>query len=109
VTAPLADLEVTDSKGSVRVVVRGEIDLSNADELEQEIRDAVRGAKTVVLDLRPVAYIDSRGVRLLLQLSRALEAAQCSLTIVAPPESIAGGVLRLARVPGLDPEDARPS
>jgi hypothetical protein len=44
---------------------------------------------------------DSQGIRLLIRLSRRLEAAGAELALVAPSESIAGGVLRLTPVPEL--------
>ena len=50
---------------SVEVTVRGEIDLSNADDLERELASALTPARTVTIDLREVTYIDSSGVRLL--------------------------------------------
>jgi anti-anti-sigma factor len=51
------------------LVVRafGEVDLSNAKTLEQELRRAIAGdAAAVILDLGGVSFIDSAGLRVLL-------------------------------------------
>ncbi|MGI8616370.1 MAG: STAS domain-containing protein, partial [Actinomycetota bacterium] len=54
-------------------VLTGEVDLSNATELEGLITEAVpNNVVGVVLDLSGVTYIDSAGVRLLLSLAGRL-------------------------------------
>jgi anti-sigma B factor antagonist len=98
---PLAHLEFERSESAVRISVAGEIELSNAEELKDRLEQATADAGSVVVDLTRVTFIDSRGIRLLIHLSRRLEAAGAELTLVAPPESIAGGVLRLTPVPEL--------
>ena len=85
---------------SVEVTVRGEIDLSNADDLERELASALTPARTVTIDLREVTYIDSSGVRLLHHLAATLTSGT-ALTVVAPRGTFAGGVLRLTQFPGL--------
>jgi anti-sigma B factor antagonist len=90
----LATLEV--DQDAERTVVRllGEIDLSNAASLGAEITGAVTGhTGDVVIDLTTVTYIDTQGVRLLLQLARQ---PGITLSVVAPAESITGQVLRIA-------------
>ena len=53
--------------------VAGEIDMSNAVELESALVDAMKGSTGVVLDLSGVTFIDSAGVRLLDHLVVAAE------------------------------------
>ena len=89
-----------DGAESVRVTIRGEIDLSNADDLERELMTALAPADAVTIDLREVTYMDSQGVRLLHHLSTGLGPGT-TLTVVAPEGTFAGGVLRLTRFPGL--------
>lgn len=98
---PLARLEVEKSDEAVRISISGEIELSNAEELKRELEDATADARRVFVDLTSVTFIDSRGIRLLIHLSRVLDADGTELAFVAPPESIAGGVLRLTPVPEL--------
>ena len=45
----------------------GELDVSNAEALDQEIRLAETSAETVTVDLRGLAFMDSSGLRALLQ------------------------------------------
>jgi anti-anti-sigma factor len=104
VTDPLATVDVERHQGDVSAVVRGEIDLSNADEVQLRLEAASRGARAVTVDLRAVEYMDSRGVRLLHDLSRSLAADGVELTVIAPVDSIAGDILRLTQLPGLAPD-----
>jgi anti-sigma B factor antagonist len=70
--------------GGARLTLRGELDLGTAAQLEQALREA---NGDVVLDLRGLTFMDSTGVRVL------LEAAERggALRIVAPT----GGDARL--------------
>ena len=102
--APLATVDVQRYEDDVAAVVSGEIDLSNADEVQLRLEEAARGARAVTVDLRAVEYMDSRGVRLLHDLSRSLAADGVELTVIAPADSIAGDILRLTQLPGLAPD-----
>jgi anti-anti-sigma factor len=103
VTVPLASLETSRRDGHVLIGVTGEIDLSNAFRLGREMEDAAVGAESVSIDLTPVRYIDSRGVRVLYQLCQRLTAEGIELSFVAPADSIAGQVLTLTRLTDLVP------
>jgi anti-sigma B factor antagonist len=59
---------------AVVVVPVGEIDLLTVDEVRAEVQAAATETPRVVLDLRDVSFIDSAGLRLILESSRALEA-----------------------------------
>jgi anti-anti-sigma factor len=107
-TEPLATMRAEPANGTTRITVDGEIDLSNADELEHQITEATEGMQSVTVDLRNVAYMDSRGVRIVHQLSRRLAAAGVDLKVLAPSSSFAGGVLRLTGLPDLQPDDVEP-
>jgi anti-anti-sigma factor len=99
VTQPLARLQVERDGGAVRIAIVGEVDLSNAADLEDQFEDATSGAAVVVVDLTPVTYLDSRGIRLLVQLARSLRTTGGELSVIAPQDSIAGGTLRLVEIP----------
>jgi anti-anti-sigma factor len=83
---------------AVVVVPAGEIDLATVDAVRAELDAARADARLVVLDLREVTFIDSAGVRLVLEGSRALAAAGGELVVVR------GGheVQRLFALVGLD-------
>jgi anti-anti-sigma factor len=84
----------------VRVVVSGEIDLATAPRVEERLRMARRGqgGNCLVLDLRGVTFMDSTGLRLLMQLLDDAEQHRYAVTIVRPPPS----VLRVIEISGLD-------
>ena len=74
------DLTVAhDAQGGSRVTLRGELDLGSAPQLEQALA-ATNGR--VVLDLSGLTFMDSTGVRLLLE---AAELGGRELLIVPPP------------------------
>lgn len=97
----LAAVSVERVDDRVVVLITGEIDLSNADGIEREIEDAAFVADEVVIDLSPVEYIDSQGVRLLYRLSRRLTADAKRLVVVAPDDGIVGDVLRITQMSDL--------
>jgi anti-anti-sigma factor len=79
----------------------GEVDLSNAIELERAIAEAVpNSARGLVLDLSALSYIDSSGVRLVLSLAGSLKWRGQELVVVAPEGSPCRRVLTLAGVEG---------
>ena len=63
------DLEITvaESKGSVNLVVGGEIDVTTLDRFDRALRDAVYKADEVNLDLSEVTFIGSVGVNSLIR------------------------------------------
>jgi anti-sigma B factor antagonist len=81
--------------GDVIVVApAGEIDLATVDVVEAEVEAALADAPALVLDLREVTFIDSAGLRLVLETSR--KAARFS--VVRGP----GEVQRVFDLVGLD-------
>ena len=58
---------------AIVIAPAGEIDLATVGVLETEIQAAVTATDTLVLDLRDVTFIDSAGLRLVLQTSRAFQ------------------------------------
>lgn len=97
-SAPLARVDARVDGGRALVRLDGEIDLSNADELEAELERHVAAVQDVMVDLTQVRYLDSRGVWLLTRLARRLESRGTRLTLVAPPGTVAGEVLELTRM-----------
>jgi anti-sigma B factor antagonist len=79
---------VVPERDHVRVVPEGELDMASSPELEQtirELRDA--GFDHLVLDLRRLCFLDSTGLRLLLELSAAARANSHRLELIeGPPE-----------------------
>lgn len=83
---PAPEFSVTRRRTGDAVVIApvGEIDLVTIDALEGELESARGESARVVLDLREVSFIDSGGLRLVLEASRAIE----SLSVVRGPREV---------------------
>ena len=103
----LADLAMEEQNGAVVATITGEIDLSNASELEETIVDAVPNtALGMVVDLSGVEYLDSAGVRMLVHLVERFRWRQQVVRAAAPDGSRVRGVLSMAGADGVIPVDA---
>ena len=72
------DLTVTQEDGGWRVALRGELDLGSVERLERALDEC---GGDVVLDLRGLTFMDSTGVRVLLE---AAERAGPGLRMIPP-------------------------
>jgi anti-anti-sigma factor len=79
----------------------GEIDLSNATELEREIAEAVPNSmRGLVLDLSALTYLDSSGIRLVLSIAGSLRWRGQDLVLAVPDGSRCKRVLSMAGIDG---------
>jgi anti-sigma B factor antagonist len=94
VTSP--DLNAPPSES--RVQLTGDVDLPNVERIEGLLADALDlGAAVTVVDLREVAFMDSSGLRLLMQADASARDAGRRLRVVQGPESVRR-LFRLARL-----------
>jgi anti-anti-sigma factor len=92
----LASVEHEHDDGVTIVAVRGEIDVSNGDDVQSAILDAVTLTTTcVLLDLTDVVYFDSVGVRLAFEVEHRLTRQGIAFAIIRPPTSYIRKVLEL--------------
>ncbi|MGH3766917.1 MAG: STAS domain-containing protein [Pseudonocardiaceae bacterium] len=83
-----AKVECSAEGGSMQIALSGEIDLSNAAVVDEEIRSAVSYQPSAVsVDLTDVSYIDSAGIRILYGLASRLQAMRVVLELIAPLDS----------------------
>lgn len=75
------------------IEVQGELDLTNAAELDEALQTT---ASAVVLDLGGLAFIDSAGIRTIDLAYRRLAGEGKRLLVVAPTDSRAGWTFRVA-------------
>lgn len=88
----------------VFVVPRGELDLMTTSALRAALADAVEaGAQEVVLDMRQLTFIDSSGIRLLVQTESSARANGRHFTIIDGSEPVA----RLLATTGLSDQFKR--
>ena len=93
----LAQLQLDEEDGVTIASVEGEIDLSNAAELEMAISHAVANeAVGLVVDLAGVDYLDSSGVTLLFNLARRVSRRQQEFVVVVPGEAHVREILTLS-------------
>ena len=84
--------------GHARVRFAGELDLATVAEAEAAVEQARGdGAGPLRLDLSEVTFLDSSGLRLIMEVSRACSADGCRLSIVPGPR----GVQRVFAVAGV--------
>lgn len=97
----LADVHFTVHGRTAVAALSGEIDLSNASELQTAIISFVSNdTALLVLDMSEVNYLDSAGIQLIYHLRENLRARGQPLSLVIPPSSAVDDALRLAGVKG---------
>ena len=97
----LFELQTTQEPYGLHAALSGEIDLSTVEQVESGLRDAIQnGAGVVAVDLREVSFLDSSGLRLLLQLHKDLDGSGRRLVVVQGPRRVA----RVFELTGADSE-----
>ena len=88
------------SEGVVIIAPSGELDMSNSEVLEEAIDKARQdGAKNLIVDLRALSFMDSSGLRLLLNTWNESKLSDRRLSIVV---STSGLVRRVLEISGCD-------
>ncbi len=73
---------------SAWVHLTGELDSTAALQLERQLDVALTQARTVVLDIRALASIDSAGLRVILRASEQATAVGASLVMIRDPDHV---------------------
>ena len=95
----LARLEIEQRGRALVVRVEGEVDLSNADEIRDDVSRAVpHDAAGVALDLTATTYLDSSGIRLLFDLAQRLHARRQQLVLVVTDQALVRRVILLTKL-----------
>ncbi|KIH97721.1 anti-sigma factor antagonist [Streptomonospora alba] len=98
----MAALKITrrDRDDGVVLVLSGEIDMAAEEQFNRAVREAVdaRPQGRLVLDFTKLAFIDSSGLRVLIQAHKAAKAAGGSLAVASVSDRIA----RLLHVTAID-------
>ncbi|MDT7581247.1 MAG: anti-sigma factor antagonist [Pseudonocardiales bacterium] len=95
----LAAVTVSRSDGAARIVVTGELDLANAELVEQQILGGVDGGlAAITLDLTGLRYIDSAGLWILFRLGTRLATARIAGEVLVPAD---GPVWRMVETAGV--------
>ena len=77
-------ISISDRDGRAVVVIRGELDLATAPDLEAALTERLDAGQDVVVDLRELAFLDSTGLRVLVASHIRAEGGDASFLIVRP-------------------------
>lgn len=103
-SSSLAQVVVTEYKRSpiaapfTLATIRGEIDHSNAENIDLQLNDASQQCADLIVDLSAVTYIDSQGARILQHLANRHTYGLLRLTLLSPPNSIARKLLSITAI-----------
>lgn len=87
---PPFEVAISWSDGEPTVHIRGELDFATAPALHEALEEALRGhAQSLVLDFHQVTFLDSEGLKVLLQAYRELRARGGSLTVTGCSQFVA--------------------
>ncbi len=83
-----ADITVTDAGHTLVATVSGEVDMTNAAYVREELTSAVSNqVRALVIDLSNARYLDSAAIEVLFELSRRLVRRHQQLRLVVPRRS----------------------
>lgn len=99
-----AQIAVERSGNAIVAGLAGEIDMTNADYVREELTTAVpNDAHALVVDLTHTRYLDSAAIELLFELARRLGRRRQQLRLVVPPASPLTSLLTLTDVGSVAP------
>jgi anti-sigma B factor antagonist len=85
----ILELDTDERDGLVRIMLRGELDLSTAGKVEDELRRVETDRPAVVaLDLSGLSFLDSTGLRLVVSADERAKDEGRRLAIVRGPEEV---------------------
>jgi anti-sigma B factor antagonist len=100
----LADIEMERHGGTVVARLSGEVDMTNAAFVREELLDAVpNDVLALVVDLEACRYLDSAAIEVVFDISRRLQRRRQDLRLVVPDSSPLGRVLVLTDVNSVAP------
>jgi anti-anti-sigma factor len=80
--------EVKQGRASAVVEIAGELDLATAGELDSALRSLANTKRAVTLDLRELRFIDSTGLRLILEIDAMARQDGFNFALVRGPETV---------------------
>jgi anti-anti-sigma factor len=94
----LCEVKTARQGTTTTITVSGEIDIESVDQLRVALDAALAGAETLVIDLCEVGFLDSTGVRVLLEAEEAADGSPTRLVLMADAD---GPVERILALCGL--------
>jgi anti-anti-sigma factor len=85
----ILEIETEVADGLVRVALKGELDLSTVNKVEEELESLeAGGAKLIVLDMSRLTFLDSTGLRCLVTADQRARDAGGRLVLVRGPDAV---------------------
>ena len=96
----VAAVQVVMDKTTVVACLDGDLDLASTEAVRQQLLTCAPEAtcRALVVDMRPVAFVDSQGLNMLVLLRRELEGRGQQLFVVVSDSTFLDKVLRVAQV-----------
>jgi anti-anti-sigma factor len=83
------EVDTRDRDGGVEVALRGELDLSTIDKVEQELtRVEADGHELIVLDLSGLTFLDSTGLRTIVTADQRARRSGRRVVVLKGPETV---------------------
>lgn len=83
------EFETREQEGRADVALKGELDLSTADKVDRELKRAESVATSVlVLDLSGLTFLDSTGLRLIVEADQRARESDRRLVVVKGPAAV---------------------
>ena len=102
-----AEIAVERRGANVVARVSGEVDMTNAGYLREQLLDPMpNAALTLVIDISDCRYLDSAAIEVVFDVSRRLQRRRQELRLVVPESSPLGRVLTLTDVGSVAPVHA---
>jgi anti-sigma B factor antagonist len=103
----VADIAVERHGGTVVARLSGEVDMTNASRVRDQLLDAVpNDVLTLAVDLSECRYLDSAAIEVVFDIARRLQRRRQELRLVVPETSPLGRVLVLTDVNSVAPVHA---
>jgi anti-anti-sigma factor len=94
-------ISTSEDGGRIVIVLRGELDLATAPELEQVVSDSLDARDEVVVDLRELEFMDSTGLRVLVHAHTRAQGEK-RFIVVRPPAG--APIAKILAIAGVDSE-----
>lgn len=101
----LARVAVERHGAAALATLAGEIDLSNAGLVEDQVTRGLAGVTSVAVDLAGLDYLDSAGLALLARLAGRLAGSAGSLRLVVPADAMISRTLSISGLSAAIPVD----
>jgi anti-sigma B factor antagonist len=97
---PMADVQFDREDGTVVAIVSGEVDMSNATSVRQQIAESVTsGDEAVIVDMTELSFMDSAGLHGVIELGTVLAERRQRFLLCVPHDSPIARAIEIVGLP----------